>query len=308
MTSGLHSIQISYTVPANAVLPVSFRFAWSPVQATIDKAAAAAEQAPVAIVFVDDGNTSGSIRHLGPYQDRLVQAVTAANPNTILVLNTGNPVLMPWLGQVKAMLEMWYPGQEGGTATAKLLLGQADPGGKLPITFPASTADTPFAGHPERLQGVNGQITWSEGLFMGYRWYDQQKIQPLFEFGYGLSYTQFEYSQLNVTPTSDGGLDVSFRVQNIGSIRGDEVPQVYVGPSPDVPAGVQQAVKKLVQFERITLLPNQWRELRLHVTRRDLSYWSTAAHDWAVGTGIREVFVGASSRDIRLSGTVEISQ
>jgi beta-glucosidase len=131
-----------------------------------------AAQAHLAIVFGDDANTSGDIHPLGPYQDQLVQAA-AADPNTVVVLNTGNPALMPWLGSVKSVLEMWHPGQEGGTATARLLLGDANPGGRLPITFPASPDDAPFAGHPERLQGGNGQIIWSEGLFMGYRWYDQ---------------------------------------------------------------------------------------------------------------------------------------
>jgi beta-glucosidase len=306
LTAGAHTIRISYDVPSNAVTPVLFRLTWSPVQATIDAAVTAASQAHLAILFVDDANASGGILPLGPYQDRLVQAVAAANPNTIVVLNTGNPVLMPWLGSVKAVLEMWYPGQEGGTATARLLLGSANPGGRLPITFPASPNDTPFAGHPERLQGVDGQIVWSEGLFIGYRWYDQQDKQPLFEFGYGLSYTTFDYASLNITTTSDGGFDVSFRVQNVGTVIGDEVPQVYIGPSPDAPATVQQAVKKLVQFERITLLPGYWRELSLHVTQRDLSYWSTNDQDWVVGTGSRAVFVGSSSRDIRLIGSVEV--
>lgn len=307
LTAGSHSIQISYNVPSNAVTPVLFRFNWSPVQATIDAAVEAAKKTRVAIVFTDDANTSGLVPPLGPYQDELVQAVTAANPNTVIVLFTGNPVMMPWLNDVKAVLEMWYPGQEGGTSTANVLLGNANPGGKLSMTFPYDETNTLFYGHPERLEGIDGQIIWTEGLFMGYRWYDQQNVQPLFEFGYGLSYTKFKYSKLSISPASDGGFDVSFRVQNVGNYAGDEVPQVYVGPSPDVPAGIQQAVKKLVQFDRITLDPGHWQDVSLHVMPHELSYWSTADQNWVLGTGLREVFVGASSRDIRLQGLIEVS-
>ena len=142
------------------------------------------------MVFVDDADTTtapGDVSTLGPGQDALIEKVAAANPNTVVVLNTGAGVLMPWLSQVKGVLEMWFPGQEGGTATAKLLLGKANPSGKLPITFPASNSSTPFAGHPERATGVNGQIIWSEGLQMGYRWYLANHVKPLFPFGFGLS-------------------------------------------------------------------------------------------------------------------------
>jgi beta-glucosidase len=133
-------------------------------------------------------------------------------------------------------------------------------------------------------------------------------VQPLFEFGHGLSYTQFKFSKLSVQAASDGGIDVSFRVQNVGNMAGDEVPQVYIGPSPDAPSGVQQAVKKLVQFDRVSLAPGHWQDLSLHVSPHELSYWSTAANNWAAGTGLREVMVGASSRDIRLQSSVEVGQ
>jgi beta-glucosidase len=310
LASGAHTIQISTNVPASATQPITFRLAWSSLSASIQAAVNAAKTARVAVVFADDNGASNAniINSLAPNQDMLIQAVANANHNTVVVLSTGDPVLMPWLGSVKSVLEMWYPGQEGGTATARLLLGQADPGGKLPITFPASAADTPFGSHPERIHGNGTDVPFSEGLLMGYRWYDQQNIQPLFEFGYGLSYTQFKYSKLNITPTSDGGFDVSFRVQNVGNTSGDEVPQVYLGPSPDAPANVQQVVKKLVQFDRISLAPGHWQDVSLHLTQRDLSYWSTSGQDWVVGTGSRAVLVGASSRDIRLQGFVQVSQ
>jgi beta-glucosidase len=306
----------------------------------INTAVSTAQSAKKVIIFAYDEGTEGSDRGgndpaagmvLPGYQDDLISAVAAANPNTVVVLNTGDPVFMPWVDSVKAILEMWYPGQMGGPATADLLLGNANPGGKLPVTFPADAThypqydpnctDTSTNGNCPLYPGVaqTGFLGSSphsyrtidfttNGIFVGYRWYDEHNVQPLFEFGYGLSYTQFKYSKLNISPTSDGGFDVSFRVQNVGNMAGAEVPQVYVGPSPDAPASVQQAVKKLVQFDRIPLAPGHWQDVSLHVTQHDLSYWSTATHDWAVGTGSRAVFVGSSSRDIRLQGSVQVSQ
>jgi beta-glucosidase len=306
LPKGTHDLKITFSVSANALPPVNLRFTWSPVQASIAKAVAAARSARTALVFVDDANTTGDLHPLGAYQDQLVDAVADANPNTVVVLNTGNPVAMPWLGKVSSVLEMWYPGQEGGTATADVLLGRTPVGGKLPITFPASAADTPFAGRPERDPATIGTIQWSEGLFMGYRWYDQQNIRPLFAFGEGLSYTQFRYSRLDVRRTWDGGLDVRINVRNVGHETGDDVPQVYVGPSPSAPAGVQQAVRKLVQFERITLAPGRETRLKLHVDARELSYWSTAAQRWVRGGGRRDVYVGSSSRDLRAHTVVRL--
>jgi beta-glucosidase len=210
--AGPHTITISAAIPVNggypiaslAVLPVAqpvtFRFTWSRLGATI----AAASSANVAVVFADDNGATNSelINSLAPNQDSMIEAVVKANPNTVVVLSTGNPVLMPWVNEVKAILETWYPGQEGGTSTARLLLGQANPAGRLPITWPASGDQTPFAGHPERIIGNGTNVVFSEGIYMGYRWYDQQKITPLFAFGHGLSYTQFGYSDLNIRPRS----------------------------------------------------------------------------------------------------------
>jgi len=311
LTAGAHPIKITYNVPANQVSPVVFRSTWAPVQAGIAAAVAAASHARTAIVFVDDANTTsppGGVAALGAFQDQLITAVAAVNPNTVVVLNTGNPVLMPWHDSVKSILEMWYPGQEGGTATANLLLGESVPGGKLPITFPTGLDQTPFGGHPERITGANGVITWSEGLFMGYRWYDANDLQPLFPFGFGLSYTSFDYSRLKVSRTRDGGLEVRFRVRNAGTRRGDEIPQVYVGPSPDAPAGVQQALRQLVQFDRITIEPGDTEEVTLSVAPRQLSYWSTASQQWVLGGGRRTIYVGSSSRDLPLTTTVDLSR
>ena len=218
--------QVRYATSAKAATAPTMRLSWAPQKHDVDAAVAAAARAHTAVVFVDDANTNvpaGEVGTLGPDQDDLIEKIAAANPNTVVVLNTGAGVLMPWLARVKGVLEMWFPGQEGGTATANLLLGNANPSGRLPITFPADNASTPFAGHPERATGVNGQIVWSEGLQMGYRWYLANHVQPLFPFGFGLSYSSFAYSGLKVHgPHGHSGVvKVSFRVRNTGPVTGD---------------------------------------------------------------------------------------
>jgi beta-glucosidase len=313
--AGSHTITITTAIPLNGAYPINlpvqipvtppitFRFTWSRLGDTISAAVAAARSAKVAVVFAEDNGSTNSnlVNSLAANQDSLIEAVSSANPNTIVVLSTGDPVLIPWLNSVKAVLEMWYPGQEGGTSTAKLLLGQATPGGRLPITWPASADQTPFAGHPERVTGDGTQVTFSEGIYMGYRWYDQQKLNPLFSFGHGLSYTQFEYSNLQFQP-NQGGIEVSFFVQNTGSVEGAEAPQVYVGPASNLPAPVQVPVQKLVGFDRINLKPHQKRRVTIQVSARELSRWSSQDQDWVLGRGKRTFYVGASSRDIRLHG------
>jgi len=321
LVAGQHTIQITAAVPLTSyvpinipvpvplIQPVTFRLAWSRLGDTIAAAVAAARSANVAVVFADDNGVANTeiVNSLAPNQDALVEAVANANPNTVVVLSTGDPVLMPWLSSVKAVLEMWYPGQEGGTSTAKLLLGLANPGGRLPITWPASGDQTPFAGHPERINGNGTDVPFSEGLYMGYRWYDQQNITPLFPFGYGLSYTHFDYSGLKIRPDSDG-LEVSFQVENTGSVQGSEVPQVYVGAPANPPPSVQFAVQKLVGFQPVELDPGEGEQVSIHVSKRELSYWSTPAQSWVLPTGERKISVGASSRDLRLHGIRSIGE
>jgi beta-glucosidase len=152
---------------------------------------------------------------------------------------------------------------------------------------------------------VNGVVSYSEGGLIGYRWYDAQDIEPVFPFGHGLTYTEFRYSKLRVR-RGDDGLDVRFRLRNVGSRAGAEVPQVYVGPPPSPP--VPLAEKSLAAFDRIELAPGKARRVKLHVGERELSYWSTSAHDWVVATGRRPVYVGSSSRDIRLQSSVRVGQ
>ena len=236
-------------------------------------------------------------------QDQLVEDIAAANPNTIVVLNTSQPIAMPWLGKVKAVVQMWWPGDEGGWATADILLGKANPAGRLPMTWARRLADYPATdpAHPERsVKGVDGKTTFSEGVNIGYRWFDQQKIEPLYPFGYGLSYSTFEYSSLKVTKAPDGGLDVAVSIHNTSPLAGDEVPQVYLDAPIQQPQGVQFAPRTLAAFDRVTLAPNATRQVSLHVSPRSLEYWSTADNRW-VRSPDRKVSVGSSSRDLKLS-------
>jgi len=240
-------------------------------------------------------------------QDKLVEEIASVNPNTIVVLNVSQPIAMPWLSKVKAVLQMWWPGDEGGWATADILLGKANPAGRLPFTWAKKLEDYPATdpAHPERsAKGIDGKTTFSEGVDIGYRWFDKQKTEPLFPFGFGLSYSHFSYSDLKVVKAADGGLEVSLRITNAGPLRGDEVPQVYLDAPHHSPAGVQFAPKTLAAFDRITLSAGESREVRLHVTPRSLEYWSVAENRW-VGTSERRLRVGGSSRDLKLESVVQ---
>jgi beta-glucosidase len=240
-------------------------------------------------------------------QNKLVEEIAAVNPNTIVVLNVSQPIAMPWLSKVKAVLQMWWPGDEGGWATADILLGKVNPAGRLPFTWAKKLEDYPATdpAYPERsAKGVAGKTTFSEGVDVGYRWFDQQKIEPLFPFGYGLSYSSFNYSDLKVAKAADGGLDVSVWVKNVGPLRGDEVPQVYLDAPLHRPEGVQFAPKTLAAFERVTLGVGETKQVRMHVAPRSLEYWSVAENRWVRSLG-RRLRVGGSSRDLELESVAK---
>jgi beta-glucosidase len=296
--------------------PLQIRLAWVTPETRrreLDLAVAAAKAARTAVVFAFAGRGGVPAAEDGGAglpndQDALIEAVSAANPNTVVVLNTGAAVAMPWKDKVRAILQMWYPGQEGGWATADLLLGKANPSGKLPVTFPRKLADTSVLqpGHPERYEGdpVKKQVVFSEGVFVGYRWFDQQKIEPLFPFGHGLSYTTFRYSDLRVQSTK-AGIDVDFVLTNMGKVRGAEVAQVYLGPPPKTAA--PQPPKTLAAFARMELDPGQSKSATVHVDPRQLSNWDTAGKTWRILPGKRRIDVGSSSKDIRLRTTVAVA-
>ncbi|MFJ7159422.1 beta-glucosidase [Streptomyces sp. NPDC101118] len=275
-------------------------------EADLAEAVRAARGAHSCVLFAYEDATEGRDRTtlaLPGAQQRLIEAVTAANPRTTVVLNTSSSTTMPWLDRTGAVLQMYYPGQEGAAATAAVLFGDEDPGGRLTQTFPAAEHLHPVAGDPLRYPGVAGRQEYTEGIHVGHRWYDAQRVAPLFAFGHGLSYTSFGYEKLAVRRRGEG-LAVEFTVRNTGARRGTEVAQVYLGPSPDL--RLDQPVRALAGYARLTLDPGRSRRVTVAVDARTLSSWDPAAHAWVLGTGRREVWAGRSSRDLPLRGAAEV--
>jgi beta-glucosidase len=303
LSAGRHRLLVTATGDDSGK-PLQVRLNWvTPDQKRADYAAAVAAARTARAVVVFAWSRNEPVLALHGNQNQLIADVAAVNRNTIVVLNTGDPVAMPWLGEVKAVLQMWYTGDEGGWAAANLLLGHANPAGRLPFTWPRRLQDTVAHDrqHPERSSGgVDGKTDYSEGLLVGYRWFDQQGIEPLFPFGYGLSYTQFAYQSLAVSRAADGGLTIAFTLTNTGPVRGDEVPQAYLSAPDSAPPGAQFARRSLVAFDRVTLDAGQSRRVVLRVPLRRLQYWSEAEHRWRLAAGARSIELGSSSRDIRL--------
>lgn len=304
LSAGRHAITID-AKGENLGQEMQVRLAWTTPDSEaleMQRAIAAAKRATKVVIFAWS-RSEPAVFHLPGNQDDFIERIAAVNPNTIVVLNTALPVALPWLDKVRAVLQMWYPGDEGGAATAELLLGRANPGGRLPITWPVSQNDMVAQDpthHPDRTSKIEGITSESEGIFMGYRWFDQQKIAPLFPFGYGLSYARFTFSKLTATPAPDGGYNVDFHVANTGARPADEVAQVYIGPPEAPPAGSEFAIRQLVQFDRITLRPGESRAVQLHVEPRRLQYWSDTLNRWQTPKGARKIYVGRSSRDLPL--------
>jgi beta-glucosidase len=285
------TIELGWTAPPGAQDPA------------IAQAVAAAKASAVAVVFVGDMEGEGVDRAtlaLPGYQDELVSAVADANPHTIVVVNSGGPVLMPWLDKVQGVLEGWYPGEEDGNAIAATLFGDADPAGRLPITFPKSLADTP-ADTPAQYPGVNGVATYSEGVFVGYRHYQATGIAPLFPFGYGLSYTSFQLRHLRVL----GNGFVLVDVTNTGRRTGSQVVQLYA----DIPAsaGVPEPPHQLAGFAQVTLRPWETRQVLLRLTPRSFAHWDTTAGAWSTPDGVYGISVGTSSADLPLTASVRVT-
>ncbi len=268
------------------------------------RAAALAAGADVAVVFVTrferEGGDIPDIS-LPRGQDSLIEAVSRANPHTIVVLETGNPVAMPWLDEVRGVLAAWYPGQEGGQAIADVLFGAVNPSGRLPITFPRQLADfvRPTLPNLGAKPDDAVHVDYTEGADVGYRWYSGHGIAPLFAFGYGLSYTSFEYGALKVT----GGkqLSVQFQVQNTGKIKGADVAQVYLTSA----AG--QPVLRLVGFQRVELEPGEKRTISLTADPRLLGRFDEATGRWGVKHGVYRVSLGKSAGELVMGGEAEIA-
>ncbi len=237
-------------------------------------------------------------------QDALVEQVAAANPRTIVILNTGSPISMPWLEKVAAVVQAWYPGQECGNAIADVLFGDTNPSGKLPQTFPVRLEDNPaYLNFP----GENGKVYYGEGLFVGYRYYDKKKIAPLFPFGFGLSYTTFDYGPLSLSTQQigpDDTLQVLVEITNTGQRTGKEVVQLYVR---DQQAHLQRPEKELKAFAKVQLEPGERKTVTLSVAREALAYYDDLAQEWVAQAGEFEVLVGASSQDIRATAVFALT-
>lgn len=272
-----------------------------------DRAAALAADSDAAIVVVADHSSEGADKPcLGldcgapasdPLdRDALIAAVAAANPRTIVVLETAGPVLTPWRGQVEAILEAWYPGMAAGDAVARLLFGAADPSGRLPATFPDQEQDLPTAGRPDRYPGLDGAVDYSEGVLVGYRWYDRRRIEPAYPFGFGLSYTRFRLGGLEVRRTGSAGARVSATVRNVGRRPGTAVPQIYV----HLPGarGRVQPPRQLRAFDSVRLRPGAATRVGFKLDRRAFSYWDAAENRWRVAPGCYRIELGSSSRAI----------
>lgn len=230
-------------------------------------------------------------------QDNLIERIVAENPNTVVVLNVGSAVEMPWINKVPAVIQLWYDSQEQGNALSDVLFGDVNPSGKLPTTIPVRLQDNPaYINYP----GENGKVRYGEGLFVGYRYYDKKELAPQFPFGHGLSYTTFEYgnlhfSQAQVSP--EKGLDVSFDVTNTGKRAGKEVAQVYVR---DMNCYLARPDKELKAFAKLELAPGETKTLTLHLDREAFWFFDPMRNGWVTEPGEMEVLIGSSSRDIRL--------
>jgi beta-glucosidase len=272
------------------------------------RAVAAAREADAVVLVVGtdaDWESEGHDRKtlsLPGAQDHLVTEVLAANPRTVVVVNAASPIALEWADDAAAVMQVWFAGEELGTALTDVLLGDVSPSGKLPTTIPDRIEDTPaYKWYP----GVEGKVTYGEGLFIGYRWYDAEELEPHFPFGFGLSYTTFDYGDVAASATTfspdDGKVDVTVPVTNSGERAGAEIVQCYVR---DVESTVERPVQELKAFAKVTLEPGETKTVTLSLDRRAFAFWDDRAHDWRVEPGTFEVRVGASSRDIR--GTVSV--
>jgi beta-glucosidase len=272
-------------------------------------AAALAKSSEVAIVFVNQPTSEGSdlpTLTLPGDQDKLVTAVAAANPHTIVVLETGGPAAMPWIDRVSGAIEVWYPGIRGDVALANILFGDVNPSGKLPVTFAKTDADLPHPKVPgidqipaqpgRRFRMAPFDIDYSEGLKVGYKWFDAENKEPLFAFGHGLSYTTFAYSGLKA------GIDtVTFTVRNTGKRAGAEIAQVYAG----LPAAANEPPKRLVAWERIPLAAGESKTVTLAIDPKFLSIFNEEKDAWELMAGEYRFFVGGSSRFTPLAATIK---
>jgi len=285
------------------------RLGWRRIEeGTMRTAVEAARRADVAVVFAglsDATETEALDRpdlYLPAGQDELIAAVARANPRTVVVLNSGGPIVpRGWLDAVPAVVQAFYLGQEGGNALAEILFGDASPSGRLPASWPRRWKDSHAFG---RYPGSGGSVSYTEGLLVGYRWFDAKRIEPLFPFGHGLSYTRFEYSGLKLTREGTD-VTVEFDVRNAGARAGAEVAQVYVS---DVESSLPRPPKELKGFTKVFLKPGERKKVTVSLSASAFSFYDPARGGWVLEPGDFQIMVGASSRDIRLEGKVRLGQ
>ncbi len=296
-----NSLNPASTIAQSKRIPSNMRLGWEYATPDIDAAVAAARKSKVAVVFAGDFSSEGYDRpslDLPGDENALIAAVAAANPRTVVVLNTGGPVLMPWLHQVAGVVEGWYPGEEDGDAITAVLFGDVDPSGRLPVTFPTSQAESAISS-PSQWPGANLVATYSEGLEVGYRWNNATGARPLFPFGYGLTYTRFTQRLLSTTTTASGTV-LRVRVTNGGGTTGADVPQAYL----TFPAAADEPPAQLVAFSRVSLRPGRSATVSLRVPAA--AFASYQGSQWATVPGTYTLAVGESSENHPLQTTVTL--
>jgi beta-glucosidase len=302
-----HKIRVEhYENRGNADLVLGWRMLEDDI---LRKAAETAAKSDVAIIFAglsDAVEVEARDRvdlNLPKEQEELIEAVVRANPNTVVVMTSGAPVLMDkWLGRVPAVLQAFYYGQEGGSAIAEVLFGKFAPSGKLPATFLRRWEDSNAFG---RYPGDGKSVDYSEGILVGYRWFDTKNIEPLFPFGHGLSYTDFKYSALKLTSGKEAGLTVQFEIENTGKFDAAEVAQVYVE---DVESSVERPVKELKGFQKVFLKAGEKKTVSLALDQNSFAFYDPGKQSWVAEKGDFKILAGSSSRDIRLRGDYKLGQ
>ena len=244
--------------------------------------------------YETEGEDRPSMKLTGK-QDKLIESILNVNDNTVVVMNTGSPIEMPWVSSCPAILQVWLPGQEGGNAISNILFGNVNPSGKLPVTFPIALEDNPsYKYYPG-----NDEVEYSEGVYVGYRYYDTKNVAPLFPFGHGLSYTEFEYSNFNcpIEVSSLKNVELKFIIKNVGKTQGQEVVQCYVR---DVESRLERPIKELKAFYKLNLLPGESKTVNLSLDKTSFSFFDDQINKWIVEPGKFEIMIGSSSKDIRL--------
>jgi len=310
LTAGPHQVVVEdfQRGPVGGRLRIGIANQQTVVTEAARKQAATVDAVIVAGGFDKDSESEGADRSFTlPFgQDELIREMAAANPKTIVAVTSGGNVdSSRWLGEVPALLEMWFPGESGGTALAEILFGDVNPSGRLPVTFEKRREDNPTFNSYYPKAGSK-QVVYSEGVFVGYRGYERNKVQPLFPFGYGLSYTTFKYSNLKLKDVSDGSgprFEASFDVTNTGDREGKEVAQLYIS---DGHSAVARPPKELKGFAKVDLKPGETQTLTIPLDTRSLAYYDVAGRQWRAEAGTFGVLVGSSSADIELTGEIKL--